>query len=94
MNAKIEYKDNSLKINCIIIPFYFDYAQKEINHSATSTTSVAIPVSLENGDVIIPKIKLSLNITLPESIATTHDGVCSLPLPYPTNIQINFHERL
>ncbi|MGR0243461.1 hypothetical protein ACUWC2_28630, partial [Klebsiella pneumoniae] len=57
------------------------------------SNSVKIPVTIEQGDVLVPEIKLPKNLVIPESIATAQNGSCLIPLDVP-NIKIHFTERI
>lgn len=54
-----------------------------------------IPVTIDNGDVLIPETKLNDDYILPESIANAVDGYCLLPTPCEkTLLEINCTERI
>lgn len=93
LNAKIDYQDNTLKIGNTCIPFILGYTSRKVAPQKIKTTNILkIPVSIENGDVILPELKLTDKLVTPESILTADQGYCTLPVDQP--IEINFNERI
>ena len=51
-----------------------------------------ILVTIENGEILVPELKLSKNVFIPESIATAKNGLCLVPIS--EKVEINFSERV
>lgn len=87
LNAKIDYGKNVLEINHVEIPFILEYTSDQINCTPRNFNNhLKVPVTIENGEVIIPQIKLPNNTYTPESIAIAKDGYCILPIDKECNI--------
>lgn len=95
LDAKIDYKTNTLEIRNIKIPFLYEFISKKIKpYNSVSANFVKIPVSIENGDVILPETQLNCEIVLPESIVKAENGFCIVPLEKKTTVEINFQKRI
>lgn len=96
LDANIDYRNKILKIKDKEIPFYLEHASKNIPQQNLNFNSfLKIPVTIENGDVLIPETKLNDVYTLPECIAYASNGYCLLPTPFEENLlELNCTERL
>lgn len=79
LGANIDYKNKILNIGNIKIPFYLEHTSKiipcqkiNINHY------LKIPVTIENGEVVLPEIRLKENIIIPECITVPKEGYCQI----------------
>lgn len=93
LNGRIDYQKNILKLGKAKIPFVYEFTEKKIQpKSFTTKSSIRVPVSIADGDVLLPEIKISDEYSLPESIATSCNGYVTLPLDCETDC--NFSERI
>lgn len=95
LGAKLDYKSNTLEICDISIPFYLEYTNKKIKPIKFNLNNfIKVPVTIENGDVIFPELKINENSTIPESLTTANNGYCIFPVDKQNNLEINFSERI
>lgn len=95
LGAKIDYESRTLQIGTKKIPFYYEFLSKKLKpQNLIAHNCIRIPVSIEQGDVIIPEFRLKDNTIIPESIATAKNGYCTIPLGIEDPIEISFSERL
>lgn len=91
LNAKIDYKNNTLEIGNKQIPFYYQYMSGDIHSKPEQKNGVlTIPVTIENGDVVIPPISLNRQEITPEIVSCAKNGYCQIP----SDKEINFHQRI
>lgn len=96
LGAKIDYQNHILEMRNLKIPFNLEYSTTKLKpNTAVAKNFVKIPVSLENGDVLLPEINFKY-FSIPECISHAKNGICLIPISKSTkeNIQINFSERI
>lgn len=95
LGANINYKENTLKIKDAIIPFLFEYTSNQVKpQTIYAHNSVTIPVTIENGEVIIPETPLTPDTIIPECLGIARNGYCTIPLQHHARTELNFSERL
>ena len=97
LNAKIDYSTQTINLGPIKIHFYLEYNNKNIlneNSNFTKNQPLQIPVTIENGEVLVPEIRINDNLTLPECIVEAKNGNCTIFNPFNESIDINFKERI
>lgn len=95
LGASINYRTNILEISGIKIPFYLEHVSKQINSQKINYKNhIKIPVTIENGDVIIPETKIGQNCFIPECLSVAKDGYCLLPFDETPEIDLNCTERI
>ena len=94
LGAKIDYKNNILEIVGLKIPFAFEYTSSQIEYKTICNKFINIPVTIENGEVLLPELQLTKEIIIPESIVTAKQGMCLVPTGQDKPIEINFSERI
>lgn len=93
LKARIDYDKKILKLGNTKIPFVYEFTDTDIRpHKEKYENKIKIPVNVENGDVLLPEIKISENCLIPQSIATAINGYVSLPID--SEVECNFAERL
>lgn len=96
MGANIDYKTNTLHINNKSIPFIYEYSSAKVQPIVSQIhNQIQIPVSIENGDVILPEVTIGSKETIPECIATAKNGYCTLPVfDIDLPVEVNINERI
>lgn len=96
LGAKIDYENHTLEIRDLKIPFILEYSKTKLKpNKIMAKNSIKIPVSLENGDVLLPEINFT-QFSTPECIAQANNGFCSIPISesIENDVEINFSERI
>ena len=93
LNALIDYKNKTLTLQNIKIPFSLAY-NKPLNQPIKNFNKnyLVIPVNYEEGVAILPSFKIN-NHTIPDSLINVENGFCKIPNPTP-HINVNFHQRI
>jgi RNase H-like domain found in reverse transcriptase/Reverse transcriptase (RNA-dependent DNA polymerase) len=90
--AQINYKDRMLTLLDKKLPFHLEYNNTAVNFSNNETKKLCVPVTIEEGEVLIPPIEFKGQILTPECIAYARNGVCVIPNSFGT--EVNFSERI
>lgn len=96
LGANIDYKTHTLEINNMKIPFNLAYSSTKLKPKKFEANNfVKVPVTIENGDVLLPELNFQ-EFSTPECIAHAKNGFCFIPTSKPNqnNIEINFSERI
>lgn len=91
--AKLDYKNKILALRNIQIPFFLEFNNSHVNEKQINKNYLNIPVSVDEGEVLIPRLKLENNLEIPECLAIATKGTCKIPHPIE-GIEINFKERV
>jgi hypothetical protein len=92
LNAKINYENQCLEINNVKIPFFIELNPLNfIPFSQRTNNHLKIPVNIENGPVVIPKLTNG-KIIVPESIAIAKNGICTIPIPEIKTTEIHWKQ--
>lgn len=95
LSANIDYKSNTIQINDVKIPFFFEFTSKQIEpQTLVCNHSIKIPVTIENGEVILPETTLAPNVFIPESLSIARDGYCTIPMEKAVDTEVHFSERI
>lgn len=93
LGAQLDYKTRTLTLQNIKIPFFLEINNQKVYRSVTNPHYLEIPVTIDEGDVLIPPIKISNDLVIPECISCAHEGICKIPNPFEIT-EVNFTERI
>lgn len=94
LGVKLDFSNRTLTLNGVKIPFHFQFTNNSLKRPVCSNVNnvITIPVNIEEGEVILPEIKINNNISSPEAIVYVKEGLCQMPVD--TAIEVNFQERI
>lgn len=92
MGAKIDYKNQTLEIGNLKIPFFIELNPHDFKPFRESVkNTVSIPVNIEKGQVLVPEIQTE-EFYIPSFIAYAENGTCRIPFEENREIEMNWHE--
>lgn len=94
LGAKIDYNNLALEIGNNSIPFSFELNPNNFKpFKQIAKKQIRVPVNIDEGQVLIPEIKLD-QYCIPESIASSKNGFCFIPIEEEREIEINFQQQV